>query len=71
MAENISPQAKLKGFITKLASLGYRVREVRKKPQIYSINDELVNIRSRAKPKETVSENRSFWYSVAFSVPDI
>jgi len=68
MAENISAQAKLKGFITKLASLGYRVIEISKKPQVYSIDNKLVNIRSRARPRKTVSGNRSFWYSVAFSV---
>jgi len=68
MAQSINAEAKLNGFINRLASLGYGVREVSKKPQIYSINDQLVNIRSRAKPRETVSESRSFWYSVAFSV---
>ena len=68
MAENTNAKTKLKGFINKLASLGYRVREVSKKPQIYSINDELINIRSRGKPREPVDGNRSFWYSVAFSV---
>ena len=67
MAQNINAEAKLKGFITKLASLGYRVREVSKKPQIYSINDELVNIRSRGKPRVTADGNKSFWYSIAFS----
>ena len=67
MAQNINAEAKLKGFITKLASLGYRVREVSKKPQIYSINDELVNIRSRGKPRVTAGGNKSFWYSIAFS----
>jgi hypothetical protein len=68
MAENINADAKLKGFINKLVSLRYRVREVSKRPQIYSINDELVNIRSRWKPRETADGNRSFWYDVAFSV---
>ena len=48
--------------------LGYRVTEVRKKPQIYSINGELVNICSRGRAKKTVGGNRLFWYSVAFSV---
>ena len=67
MAQNINAEAKLKGFITKLASLGYRVREVSKRPQIYSINDELVNIRSRGKPRVTADGNKSFWYSIAFS----
>ncbi len=67
MTRNIEAEEKLEGFINKLASLGYRVREVRKKPQIYSINDELVNIRSRGKSKEIVG-GRGFWYDVTFSV---
>jgi len=68
MARNINAEEKLEGFINKLASLGYRVREVRKKPQIYSINGELVNIRSRGKSRGTADGSRLFWYSVAFSV---
>ena len=67
MTRSIEAEEKLEGFIDKLALLGYRVREVRKKPQIYSINDELVNIRSRGKSKET-RDGRLFWYSVTFSV---
>ena len=68
MARNIQAKEKLEGFINKLASLGYRVTEVHKKPQIYSISGELVNIRSRGKTKETADGSRLFWYSVAFSV---
>jgi hypothetical protein len=68
MARNINAEEKLEGFISKLASLGYRVREVRKKPQIYSINDEPVNIRCRGKSRITSDGSRLFWYSVAFSV---
>jgi hypothetical protein len=67
MAQNINAEAKLKGFITKLASLGYRVREVSKKPQIYSINDELVNIRSRSKHRDA-AYGRLFWYDISFSI---
>ena len=68
MTRNIQAQEKLYGFIDKLASLGYRVIEVHKKPQIYSINGELVNIRIRGKSKETADGSRRFWYSVSFSV---
>ena len=67
MAQNINAEAKLKGFITKLASLGYSVKEVSKKPQIYSINNELVNIRSRSKHRNA-AYGRSFWYDISFSV---
>ena len=67
MARNVQAEEKLEGFINKLASLGYRVTEVYRKPQIYSINGELVNIRSRGKSKET-THGRQFWYSVTFSV---
>ncbi len=68
MTRNIQAEEKLEGFINKLASLGYRVRrEVRKKPQIYYINGELVNIRSRGKSQET-TYGRRFWYNVTFSV---
>jgi len=68
MTQNIQTEEKLEGFINKLASLGYRVTKVSKKPQIYSIDGELVNIRSRGKAKETADGSRLFWYSVAFSV---
>ena len=67
MTRSIQAEEKLEGFISKLESLGYRVRKVPKKPQIYSINDELVNIRSRGKSQET-TYGRRFWYSVTFSV---
>jgi hypothetical protein len=67
MARNIQAEEKLEGFINKLESLGYEVREVCKKPQIYSINDELVNIRSRGKSRKT-THGRQFWYSITFSV---
>ncbi len=67
MTRSIQAEEKLEGFISKLESLGYRVTKVDKKPQIYCINDELVNIRSRGKSQET-TYGRRFWYSVAFSV---
>ena len=67
MTRSSQSEEKLEGFINKLASLGYRIEEVRKKPQIYSINGELVNIRSRSKHKEA-SIGRLFWYSIAFNV---
>ncbi len=68
MAQNVNTKEKIDGFINKLESLGYRTIEVQKKPQIYSINNILVNIRSRGKSRETAGGNRLFWYSVAFSV---
>lgn len=68
MTRNIQAEEKLEGFINKLASLGYRVTEVYKKPQIYSISGELVNIRSRGETKETADGSRRLWYNVAFSV---
>lgn len=67
MTRSSQSEEKLEGFINKLASRGYRIEEVRKKPQIYSINGELVNIRSRGKHKEA-SIGRLFWYNVAFNV---
>jgi hypothetical protein len=68
MTRNIQAKEKLEDFINKLESRGYRVTEVQNKPQIYSINGELVNIRSRGKSRETADRSRLFWYSVAFSV---
>ena len=68
MTRSVQAEEKLDGFINKLTSLGYRVTEVQKRPQIYSINGELVNIRSRGKSRETADGSRLFWYSVAFSV---
>ncbi len=67
MTRNIQAKEKLEGFIDKLESLGYRVTKVHKRPQIYDINGERVNIRSRGRSRETVY-GRVFWYSVAFSV---
>ncbi len=68
MTGNVQAKEKLEDFINKLASSGYEVSEVSKKPQMYSINGELVNIRSRGKSKETADGSSLFWYSVAFSV---
>jgi len=68
MTRSIQSEEKLEDFINKLESRGYRIREVRKKPQIYSINDALVNIRSRGKHKDTADRSRLFWYSIAFNV---
>jgi hypothetical protein len=68
MTRNIQAEEKLEGFINKLESLGYRVKKDHKKPQTYFINDELVNIRSRGKSKETADGSRLFWYDVTFSV---
>ena len=67
MTRDTQAKEKLEDFINKLESRGYEVREVSKKPQIYSINGELVNIRSRGKSKE-IAGGRGFWYSVTFSV---
>lgn len=67
MTRNVEAEEKLEGFVTKLVSLGYEVIEIRKKPQIYSIDGKLVNIRSRGKSKQT-THGRQFWYSVHFSV---
>ena len=68
MARSIQAEEKLEEFLNKLASLpGYNVRECRKKPQIYSINDKLVNIRCRGKSKE-IAGGRGFWYSISFNV---
>jgi len=68
MARNIRAKEKLEGFINKLTSRGYTVEKVQNKPQIYSINGKLVNIRSRGKTKETADGSRLFWYDVTFSV---
>jgi hypothetical protein len=67
MTRSTQAEEKLEDFINKLQSLGYRVTEVSKKPQIYSMNGELVNIRSRGKSKE-IAGGRGFWYSITFSV---
>ena len=67
MTRSVESEEKLEDFINKLSSLGYRIQEVRRKPQLYSINDKLVNIRSRGKHKST-AYGRSFWYSVTFNV---
>ena len=68
MTRNNRAEEKLESFINKLTSLGYRVIIISKKPQIYSINGELVNVRSRGKSRKTGEVDRRFWYSVSFSV---
>jgi hypothetical protein len=68
MTQSTEAKYKLEDFVGKLASLGYEISEVRKKPQTYNINGKLVNIRSRGKIKQTADGSRLFWYSVAFSV---
>lgn len=67
MTRSIQTERKLEDFINKMISLGYNVTELRKKPRIYSINGELVNIRCRGKSKE-IAGGRGFWYSVTFNV---
>ena len=67
MTRNIQAKEKLEDFINKLESLGCRVSKVRNKPQIYSINGTLVNIRSRGTSKR-IAGGMGFWYSVSFSV---
>jgi len=67
MTRGTQAEEKLEDFINKLESLGYRIQKVRKKPQIYSINGERVNIRSRSRSEET-TYGRRFWYSIHFSV---
>jgi len=67
MTPSFQSEEKLEDFINKLESLGYRIQEVSKKPQIYSIDGELVNIRSRSRSEQR-TYGRRFWYSVSFSV---
>lgn len=67
MTRSIQAKEKLEDFINKLESLECEVREVNKKPQIYSINGELVNIRSRGRSKR-IAGGTGFWYNVSFSV---
>lgn len=68
MTTNNPAKQKLEGFISELKTLGYTVEPVHKKPQIYSINGSLVNIRSRGKIRQSDRSGRSFWYSVTFGV---
>ncbi len=67
MPRNVQAKEKLEGFIDKLVSKGCEVRAVRKRPQIYSINGKLFNIRSRGMSKK-IGGGTGFWYSVSFSV---
>ena len=68
MDQNTSAKDKLEGFINKLRFLGYEIELYSNKPQIYKIDGELVNVRSRGKYKQPTDTSRIFWYSVAFSV---
>ena len=68
MTRSTQAEEKLDDFINKLDLRGYEVKVVSKKPQIYSINNERVNIRSRGKHKDTADGSRLFWYNIAFSV---
>jgi len=67
MTRSTQAGEKLEDFINKLESMGCEVKPVSKKPQIYRINGELVNIRSRGKSKR-VAGGTGFWYNVSFSV---
>ena len=67
MTRSIHTEGNLEDFINKLAARGYNVAEVRKKPQIFNINDELVNIRCRGRYKK-IAGGRGFWYSISFNV---
>ncbi|GEM_PF-5734033 len=63
----VTAKEKLEGFIDKLESRGYEIEPVSKKPQVYRIDGELVNIRSRGNSK-AIAGGKGFWYSVSFSV---
>ncbi len=68
MNTDTDAKEKLEGLLRGLALSGHTVREVSKKPQVYSIDGHLVNIRSRGKLRRAAEGDRQFWYSVAFSV---
>ena len=63
----VTTKEKLEGFIDKLESLRYEIEPVSKKPQVYRIDGELVNIRSRSRIDQR-TRGRRLWYSVSFSV---
>jgi len=68
MDQNNIAKNKLDEFIGTLASLGlYQIQQEKKKPQIFTINGARVNIRSRARSKQT-NGSIVFWYSAAFNV---
>jgi len=67
--QDVSCKKKVRDLLHELRSLGYSVEEVSKRPQVYSIDNELVNVRCRGKTREnTYGEDRVFWYSVSFNV---
>jgi len=67
MTGDTQAENKLDEFIDKLVLLGYDVQQESKKPRVYSIDGQLVNIRSRSRQK-LADGSRLFWYSVAYSV---
>ena len=67
VVQDVPCKKKVREFLHKLRSLGYSVEEVSKRPQVYSIDNELVNVRCRGKTRED-TEGKVFWYSVSFSV---
>ena len=69
VVQDVPCKKKVRDFLDKLLSLGYSVEEVSKRPQVYSIDNELVNVRCRGKVrKNAYGEDRVFWYSVSFDV---
>jgi hypothetical protein len=63
----MNTKQKLHDFVDKLDSLGYKVEPVSNRPQIFSIDDKLVNIRCRGKSK-MIADGRGFWYSISFDI---
>lgn len=54
-------------FIGNLVSLGYKIEIVSHRPQIYKINEVLVNIRSTSNIKN-LNTGQIFWYDVRWDV---
>jgi hypothetical protein len=68
MVHSEAAEDKREEFLDKLASLGYGVDQVSKRPQVYLINGRRVNIRSRSISKGDATGSRLFWYDVSTNI---
>lgn len=68
MVENLGAKSRVNAFVSKLRLLNYSVNQVSVKPQIYAINNKLINIRATANIRENTSGVVTLWYDVSENI---
>lgn len=67
LSEAKTCKSKIETFASRLTTLGAKIQEYEKRPQVFIIDGKKANMRCRNKER-IISGNRSFWYSISFDV---